>query len=113
MAKCRVIKATEGWNVGDHVEPTGADLKKLLDQGVVELLEGEKEEEDKRDHEEPKNPQKIQESPTHPMPGQRESNEPVATGQAVGSVTRVEDTPNTKVETFTSGQKKITGKPTN
>jgi hypothetical protein len=39
MAICRVITQTEGWNVGDYVEPKGEDLKRLLDGGIVEVVE--------------------------------------------------------------------------
>lgn len=38
MALCKVIKTTEGWNIGDHVEAFEHRLKELVDQGIVEVL---------------------------------------------------------------------------
>lgn len=35
MAKCLVIKSSEGWKEGDHVEAFGDRLKELVDVGVV------------------------------------------------------------------------------
>lgn len=32
---CKVIKATEGWKVGDHVEADGERLKELVDTKIV------------------------------------------------------------------------------
>ena len=38
MALCKVITKTEGWNVGDHVEASGARLKELVTSGIVIVL---------------------------------------------------------------------------
>lgn len=35
MARCRVIKQGENWNVGDHVEAFDDRLKELVDKGIV------------------------------------------------------------------------------
>ena len=41
MAEAVVIKATEEWNVGDHIEAEGKRLEELLSQGIVKVLPGE------------------------------------------------------------------------
>ncbi len=35
MARCRVIKSGEGWNVGDRIEAFDDRLKELVDNDVV------------------------------------------------------------------------------
>lgn len=35
MARCKVIKQEEGWNVGDHIEAFDDRLKELVDKEIV------------------------------------------------------------------------------
>ena len=38
MAICKVIKQTEGWNIGDTVEAFGARIDELIREGLVEVI---------------------------------------------------------------------------
>jgi hypothetical protein len=38
MAVCKVIKKTEGWNVGDTVEAFGDRVNELVNEGIVQVV---------------------------------------------------------------------------